>query len=82
MLLITNDNNITILARASRSDPPSQEAEWHHHDKTYLHFIDAVLEQFKERFSATVEKAAKCFALVVLFLKKRKSVVTDHIVVS
>ena len=82
--VIANDNTITIPARASRSDPPtpSQEAELHHHDKTYLPFIDAVLEQFKERFFAMVEKAAKCFALVPSFLKKRKSVVTNYIVVS
>ena len=82
--MIANDNTITIVARATRSDPPtpSQEAEWHHHDKTYLPFIDAVLEQFEERFFTTVEKAAKCFALVSSFLKKRKSVVINYIVVS
>ena len=60
--VIANGNTVTIPARASRSDSPtpSQEAERHHHDKTYLPFIDAVLEQFEERFSTTVEKATKC----------------------
>ena len=84
VLVIANQNNITIPARASRSDSPTptQEAERHHHDKTDLPLIDAVLKQFEERFSAMVEKAAKCCALVPSFLKKRKFGVTNYIVVS